>query len=164
MPSPISPAIDKLFRERITDVVKALSKRSIFNLVIPSGPTQCPNCGWDSVEETSNGVYNGTGPQPFTGRTCPVCQGAGKLVTLTRRRIDATIQWIRTDKNGRDVLPQADLTDQFARVKILSRDRSAAEEADYFEIDGKKVVLVGDMFNRGLQSYVTTEFMVKRED
>lgn len=39
----------------------------------------CNNCFVDPIRKISLGVYKKNGPQPFTGKVCPICSGRGKI-------------------------------------------------------------------------------------
>lgn len=53
----------------------------------------CQNCVFNSVNQSSAGKYNGTGPVPFgTGMICPVCAGVGKInVQDTQEEINLAV-------------------------------------------------------------------------
>lgn len=71
----ITPAIRRLSQNAIDTMISELGKDCL--LAFDSPQTECPNCHFDTVTRQSNGVYNGTGPRPFTRPPCPVCRGKG---------------------------------------------------------------------------------------
>lgn len=73
----ITPAIRNLAQGAIDSMIDQLGKTC--RLVFESPQTACPNCFFDVRTRRSSGVYNNTGPQPFTRPPCPVCHGTGMI-------------------------------------------------------------------------------------
>jgi len=79
----VTNALVTLYQDRITQLIADLGRNVIFTL--PPHEVDCPNCGWDYVQNRSNNIYtaNVSGvnfDKSFpTGTRCPVCQGRGKL-------------------------------------------------------------------------------------
>lgn len=164
MASPINAALDNLYRRKVIEVSRAMSKRSTFIAVLKTAATQCNNCVWDATHSTSSGRYNGNGPKPFTGGDCPVCKGKGTIEVTQQRKLQvANVQWAKPDVDGKPVTVHGSIPSGHARIKILKEDRPIIEQAEYFLVDGVRCKLVGEARNRGLQSYVMTEFLVKKE-
>lgn len=164
MASPINAALDRLYRDKITAVTLAMAKRSTLVAVLPGTATQCTNCLWDATNQTSSGNYNGSGPKPFVNKTCPVCNGRGRLVQDRSLTVEGNVRWGKADKIGNEIISLGQILKGYALIKVLSRDRDVIEKATHFMVDGVRCIRVGEPRNRGLQSYVITEFMVKRED
>ncbi len=164
MASPINAALDRLFSEKITDVTRGMAKRATVYAVIATDPVQCPNCIWDTDNNTGSGKYNGTGPKAFETRVCPVCKNAGKLVTDRKIKLVGNVRWGKIAGKGNQVLRAGELAEGTARIKVLKRDRPNVEKAKHFMVDNIKCVREGELRNRGLQTYVITEFVVKRAD
>jgi len=56
-------------------------KRKHFKPYLEVIDTDCPNCGWNTVELRSNGVPSNHRIVPFKkGETCPICGGRGRLM------------------------------------------------------------------------------------
>jgi len=162
---PITPALDRLYRTKVSQVNTALAQRSTFVAVMSGSFTQCNNCHWDSAHKCSTGTWNRTGPQPFDQGACPVCGGKGRLQTQQQVRIaNANVRWSNAGKQDDARLPQGKLPEGHAKIKVPSTKRSTVEQAEYFLVDGVRCHLVGQPWNRGLLSYVITEFVVKRDD
>jgi hypothetical protein len=60
-----------------TTFYDAFNKRC--KLVYESREQPCNNCIIDTKTGESTNQYNGTGPVPFSGGECPVCDGTGRL-------------------------------------------------------------------------------------
>ncbi len=71
----ITPAIRRLARDANDTMIEQLGKLCL--LAFEPLPSDCPNCHYDPIAKASSGIYNGTGPVPFTTLPCPVCRGAG---------------------------------------------------------------------------------------
>jgi hypothetical protein len=155
----IKPKINRIFADKITQLTKDLSKRSTTFVVIET-KTDCPNCVLDPTNKSSTGKYNGTGPKPFTGKTCPVCKGRGFVVTEKRHKVDANVKWGKGDKANVPMSPGF-IPEGMARLKGLVVDFDKFRDATYFLVDGIRCSREGEPKKRGLQSYVTVEQYVK---
>ena len=126
---------------------------------------QCPNCIWDEVNKCGSGVYNGTGTSPFAGNTCPVCNNAGVLVTPQSLTLPAIVQWSRIGKGDFNTpVAAGSIPYGHARIKVLSQFHSNLLQATSFVVDGIRCQKVGQPIKRGLQSYIISELMVRRDD
>lgn len=164
MSGPINPQLDRLFREKILQVNRSLSQRSVVYSVVPSSKTQCPNCKWDAEARAGSGIYNGNGPKPFTTATCPVCRNVGQVGGEGNRiRLTATVRWGKPTKGANQFSRHGEIPDGHAQIKVPYAELSIVMRGEYFEVDGLRCVRVNPPLNRGLQSYVMTEFLV-RED
>ncbi|MCU0723735.1 MAG: hypothetical protein MUC63_09000 [Planctomycetes bacterium] len=86
----------------------------------------CPNCGWSTTEQKSNGLPSKNPIVPFKqGETCPICSGKGKLM--------AQIDW----QNGFYLVegfgvPPEDMVREYVATKsknVLKKMRVAAMRA-----------------------------------
>lgn len=75
----IGPDIRGLARDAVDTMINQLGKDC--KLIFDPIQQQCPNCYFDDVNQKSSGVYNTTGPIPFTKPPCPVCRGKGVITT-----------------------------------------------------------------------------------
>jgi hypothetical protein len=66
-------------------------------LLYPAELTVCTNCLYDSINGRSTNIYNGTGPIPFSGTTCPYCDGNGS--TESQETEDIMLRCYFTPKN-----------------------------------------------------------------
>ena len=72
-----------LFQDRIKQLIADLGRT--ITLILPPQQVDCPNCGFDFVNQRSNNIYtpNASGDslnKSFpAGQRCPVCQGKGRL-------------------------------------------------------------------------------------
>lgn len=79
----ITDGLVNLFQDRISQLIADLGRD--VTLVLTPIQVDCPNCGFDFVNNRSNNVYtsNASGVsfnKSFpTGQKCPVCQGKGRL-------------------------------------------------------------------------------------
>lgn len=88
----ITPAIRRLSSNAIDTMIDQLGKDCL--LVFDPKEIQCPNCLYDSARKASSGVYNGTGPRPFTRPPCPVCHGKGTITSESiTREVRFLIDW-----------------------------------------------------------------------
>lgn len=62
-------------------------------LIYPAKRQQCENCFFDSVNQRSSNIYNGTGPISFQNIQCPVCQGYGYRMIETTETIKFRLIW-----------------------------------------------------------------------
>jgi hypothetical protein len=70
----------------------------IVTLVFPPKPTQCDNCKLDVDTGRSSGIYNGSGPFPFTNHTvCPRCMGEGRYEADRTSAIRMRLYWTAKD-------------------------------------------------------------------
>jgi hypothetical protein len=79
----VNDALVQLFQSRIEQLISDLGRD--ITLTLPPLRLDCPNCGWDFVQQRSNNIHtpNASGAglnKSFpNGQRCPVCNGAGKL-------------------------------------------------------------------------------------
>lgn len=85
----IDEDIRTLTFDAISTMIHQLGKDC--KLIFDPITTQCPNCIFDSVNNTSSGVYNGTGPVSFTRPPCPVCRGVG---TIVEDAVEQTVRFL----------------------------------------------------------------------
>lgn len=80
-------------------------------LFYPPTIEACPNCLTESFggEVRSLGLYNGTGPLPFSETICPYCDGEGRKMIEASETIKARI-YMKDDKNIEDfvLVPNAE--------------------------------------------------------
>ena len=162
----ISNAVDALYKDALQGVMHDLGQKAIFVIVFPANKGQCSNCIYNPVNKVGSGVYNNTGPKPFTGKVCPVCENAGTVETIKRRKIpDATVAYSRLhNADANTPMMPGQLPFGYARVKVFVRYFPLLLQAEYFLVDGIRYKMVGEPKKRGLKSYVVAEVVVKRDD
>ena len=69
----LTPDILALAKTAFSDLITEMGKDC--NLFLPN-PIPCENCIVDNMRGRG-GIYNGTGPKPFTNGVCPMCGGTG---------------------------------------------------------------------------------------
>lgn len=157
----IKPRTDRLFRDAVEGLVDDLSKKSTFYVVNTEDGGACGNCIYDPVHHCSSGVYNQTGPKPFTGKVCPACKGKGAITTTRQTKIPAIIQWGKAEKSAVDkVTPQGSLPQGYARIKAKVRYFAQLSTAQAYIVDGLRCSRVTLPIKRGLQSHVICEMVV----
>ncbi|MCL2641675.1 MAG: hypothetical protein FWD53_12575, partial [Phycisphaerales bacterium] len=125
----------------------------------------CDNCVIDPSSKASTGIYNNTGPQPFTARVCPVCLGNGSLASSRRIKLQATVEWsslTKADENR--PLPQGEIPYAHALIKVLTADEATLLRAAHFLIDGIRYVRKTESQTTGLMTKALSRVLVKRED
>lgn len=160
----IKPRIDRLFRDKITSLVGSLSKKfKVYAVFIIK--TACPNCVPDPATKASSGVYNGSGPKPFTGRVCPVCLGKGKTITEKRQTLKAIVEWSELTKSDENrPLAQGDIPYAHAMLKAIASSEPTLAQADYFLVDGIRCTRATGTQSTGLLTKALSHVLVKRED
>jgi hypothetical protein len=99
-------------------------------VVYPAIKTECPNCNINPFTNTSNGIYNGTGPRPFTnGGICPLCQGRGVLEVTTTE--DITVLVYLDKKTLMDMKINVDVEDGVILVEGKDADWEKVYRSDY---------------------------------
>jgi hypothetical protein len=81
----ITPQFKQLFNESINTLLApnslAIPCKLYFDEDLNSSML-CNNCIFDPITQLSANIYNGSGPVVFSeGQTCPVCLGAGTVVS-----------------------------------------------------------------------------------
>lgn len=155
---------DALYREAVEGLLGDLGKKVKVEVVPPEGDLGfCDNCVWDPVHQSSSGRYNQTGPKRFTGKTCPVCNGVGKLTGARPLRVPEAIVRFGKVMPGDGARPTAagDLPIGYARVRCKKRFRPQVEAARHFLLDGRRHTRDGEIRDRGLKTNVAIEFVVK---
>lgn len=81
----ITPELKQLFSDGMNYLFSEEGATTPCRLIYAtSSKVVCPNCNLNPVTGKSGGVYNGTGPTPFSNTRCPVCNGQGiKEVPVT---------------------------------------------------------------------------------
>lgn len=107
MSNPFLGIITDEFKQTFADMINAMLAEDGVTvpcqLIYPNTLwVKCPNCVINPVTGKSSGVYNGTGPIPFTKAPCPVCYGEGKKPDENTETIYMAIIW-----NYRKWLPTA---------------------------------------------------------
>ena len=79
----VNDALVLLFQSRIEQLISDLGRD--ITLTLPPLLLDCPNCGFDFIQQRSNNIYtsnasgDGLNKSFPTGQRCPVCRGRGKL-------------------------------------------------------------------------------------
>ena len=164
MAARVKPSLDRLYRKVIRGVNLDFSKRSIVYAEVPNPATQCPNCVFDQTNGNGSGVYNTTGPQPFSGGTCPVCSNIGKLNTSKRIQVAANLKWGPNDGKGNEPGSAGYLKDGQAHRKVTIENRSIIDSAVAIWADGVRCNKIGEGVQRGLLTYLMVQYKIQRDD
>ena len=111
--------------------------RIVYIIISSSTSTQCPNCLYDVVNKRSAGMYNGTGPQPFTNGKCPVCSGVGLIGALTKR-IPVKATFIPLKNNNIVQGVEGKTEENNIRLRAPYGYKQLFTNCEYTEIDGNK--------------------------
>jgi hypothetical protein len=127
---------------------------------------QCPNCLYDLASASSGAIFsNFTGPailfqgtpqqmtiypRPFKQK-CPVCRGAGKLTVPFEKTIPAHVTWESTDQETIVAMPVGSYEHHWVVLKSDSKYYQDFADADYFVVDGVKVVPIAVAFIRAIK-------------
>ena len=80
----ISAALDRQFKKEVQALTVNLSKR-VKTIAVMVTQTRCINCVYDQVHRCGSGVHLAGGPQPFTGKVCPVCENQDSQPSRTTK-------------------------------------------------------------------------------
>lgn len=137
-PSPECPILDPtaciqitdelvgIYQGRIDAIINQLGK----NVLLEYDPIKqpCPNCGYDAINDRSNGIYVIGGPAPFPrGQKCPYCRGLGSMQEPVLVCIKALIKWNPEDAMRYGIA--VDDTQALVRTKTLLTDLPAIVRA-----------------------------------
>lgn len=168
-----------VYQDNIDALINNFGKKVVITL--PQKEEDCPNCGYDAINQRSNNKYNTNNPntlngplhKPFTnGQRCPVCKGRGRIKSGSRNKeIKATVNWDPKEyymENGVNIrLPEGT-----CKLKTFSSYIDDVEDAVDFQVAGPEPVegnprlirckLYKDVKPRGLKYNRYIEFYVKR--
>ena len=159
----INSTINRLYRSYSERLIETFGHRGVF-IVVTETKANCPNCGLDSANKCSNGKYNGTGPTPFTTKVCPVCKGNYFILTVKQHKIVCNFKWGKVLPTGDRPLFPGQLPVGFLHCKTYLKYRPLLEKATYFLVDGIRCSRSTHPIPRGLQDYVRTDMILKRDD
>lgn len=128
----IDDSIRQLTFDAVSTMIHQLGKDC--NLVFDSLENQCPNCFYDSVNDKSSGVYNGTGPVVFTRPPCPVCRGKGTVVsTPVEQTVKFLIDW--QPRTWQFSQPNVTMPQGLMQTKGFIEDLPLVIQAKYLIVD-----------------------------
>jgi hypothetical protein len=151
-----------LYKRYTEDLIDDLG----INVVAVKGnvTSQCPNCDYDTVNKCSSGIYNGTGPKPFTRGICPVCRGEGELEQESRSNVKCTVNWGNLGRaDDFEVMSAGSTETNYFQIKTFVANYNTIKDADYLIIDGVRARLM-NIIKRGLKTNVVCVAICKRED
>lgn len=141
----LTPQIRAVFQSGIDSIINQLGRPC--KLYLDGKKSPCPNCYFDAVAGRSTGVYNGTGPRPFTRPPCPVCKGTGYDPAT------AVVEEVRTFTVQRNVKPASVLPldtivtpNSLALIKGYAADLPVVLAAHYVVLDYTNAVYLADKY------------------
>jgi len=158
---------DALYADAVYGLFSDLGKKVVVQLLpAATDAVFCGNCIWDPVHQCSTGNYNRTGPQPFTGKVCPVCSGKGRISQMQPVRVpDAIVRFGRvTQTDGKMFMPEGELPHGFARLRAKIRWLAPAQTAQCWYLDGVRHSRVGEVRKRGLKTNVIIEVLLRQDE
>ena len=159
----IRPRINALFTSKVESLITDLSRRHTC-IAVFEDKANCPNCKFDPSKNAGSGVYNGTGPEPFDGRVCPVCENVGFVVTERKIQLVANVRMKNEERSDRPV-QAGDLREGEAMIKTFARDAVKLQTAKYFLIDDVRYTRDSSIATKtGLLTPVRASIKVKVDD
>lgn len=125
---------------------------------------RCPNCYYDNVHRCSLNKYNGTGPEPFRGGFCPVCEGKGEVLTEEVKTVKCIVNWVNPNENDDFVAKEGGIVELvYAKIKTYVKNYDLLKNSDYVMVDGVRTRLK-NIIKRGLKdNIVCTAYCVKED-
>lgn len=126
--------ITGLVRDGIDTMIEELGRPC--KIYIEGIKQQCPNCNFDQIQGRSSGIYNGTGPKPFSSPPCPVCKGTGYDPTTNYQTVIKTFSIKRNLKQQELVAAGiTDIPQDVIRIKGYVSDVPPLLQMKYMIID-----------------------------
>lgn len=122
--------------KKIVETLRNNDLKTVAFIYRPDSNTKCPNCNWDPVGKRSSGVYNGSGPKPFTVGKCPVCRGAGQLGSENKLPVNVTRVWLKQDGNENTVAGVVE--NNIVRLRAAKGYLDLFRTAKFVELDNAK--------------------------
>lgn len=105
-------------------------------LIYPAIKVSCGNCVYDTMNNRSSNIYNGTGPVPFTFGICPWCDGLGFKETPQTEIIKLRIYFAR--KNWIKVGPMINIPDGSLQALGFLSDLPKIKQAQQMEANSNQ--------------------------
>jgi hypothetical protein len=132
----ISAALDRKFKKEVQSLTVNLSKR-VRTIAVIVTDTRCANCVYDQVHKSGTGVYKEGGPQPFTGKVCPVCENQGFTTSELKRTVAARVVFGQAGHDDPNRVSVAGVVPNgHALLKVVIKDQNTLIQADYFLLNG----------------------------
>lgn len=110
----ISNELIDIYQSRIDALINQIGSHLILNF--NDSLSECPNCGYNSISEKSDGIYKSGGPIPFSlGQRCPYCKGKGILRSQVQKCIHALVQF---DTSNSSISLQQNVGNLAGRVRV----------------------------------------------
>ena len=128
----ISAALDRQFKKEVQALTVNLSKR-VKTIAVMVTQTRCANCVYDQVHRCGSGVYLAGGPQPFTGKVCPVCENQGFTTVSHNKNLAARVVFGQASHDTPNrVVIAGTVPDGHALLKVVITDKNTLIAADHF--------------------------------
>lgn len=168
--NPFSGVITEKFKKTFSQAMNALLEDTgatvPCKLIYSSGKYEtCPNCIINPVSNQSGGVYNGSGPNPFTAGRCPYCLGAGRKEIVADETIYLMVIWDSKKwmKMASNIQNPDEYVQTFSNIDKMPKLKRAKEIYINVNIDGyshQKYVRDGEPENCGCclgdEAFITT--------
>jgi hypothetical protein len=159
MPQLVDESTFGVYRQGMVDIRDTLGRKILISL--PGIDRKCPNCSFDSINNSSTGLYvpevpypgGIAGPKAFKGR-CPICKGTGRVRTsASQKKIKGIPNWL--EGKDREVMVgtvsfEADLEVTNMALKYYD----LISQCEYVVIDGLKLYLVTVPAKEGLRNLI----------
>ncbi len=122
-----------LYQERADALLEFGNLRHTHRVVYTPRQEQCPNCIINTFNGISTSIYNGTGPQPFTFGSCPVCGGNGYIEREYSETVKINILWNPRQWVG--TVPHFDTAGDRIQVRGYLADLPKLSKCDHLLID-----------------------------
>ncbi|MGQ4893442.1 MAG: hypothetical protein ACP6IQ_02315 [Candidatus Njordarchaeia archaeon] len=160
----------KLVKQKHLNLYKRYTEQLIQDLAMPvilgynDVEEKCNNCIYDNIHKCSLNKYNGSGPKPFTGGICPVCDGKGVIYTNREVTINCTVNWVNLNETKDfKVESPGQVETGYFKIKTLVSYYEDIKNADYLIIDDVRCRLL-NIIKRGLKEDVVTVAYCIREN
>jgi len=156
----VVPSIRRIYKQLTKQVVADLNKP--VTAYMPPDEFDCANCVWDAISKKSSGKFDSTfvapitlfgtliSPQAFTRGRCPVCLGAGKIISSVTKNLKALVKWNPSRAEELEILPVGREGKAVVRIKVLRPDFDTVMGAQHFLVDGVRCELIMPPTIRGL--------------
>lgn len=146
----------RYLREDIGDIIYVTLRKD-------TNQTQCNNCLWDIEAQRSTGVYNGTGPKPFTNGKCPVCKNTG-ILTSGQKTIAINCTYIWLKQGDREITVAGKGEGNYVRLRTDRGYKTYFQNAEFAMIDGVRMEVDRFMPAGFGRPKISCEILFRRSD
>jgi phage-related tail fiber protein len=136
--------------KQVIDAIRGVIGRDI-TITAPNTASGCSTCSLDPVNNTST--------DPF----CPTCSGNYWIITYAETTVSGHVRWYPFDEPHAMTGGIVFEGDCIVTIEYTSDNLEAAKAADWFTVDGKRMVLWKYLL-RGKQPINRIRLMLKEEE